>query len=110
VIFPTFFPAISVSVGIATAKLVVTVRPMLNTITEAAERLRVHRSTIYKLMKNDPTFPSFHYIRPRCPRLKVSDLDRWVASKAPTGDLLYVSPDLYTGRARGARSRQRRAS
>jgi predicted DNA-binding transcriptional regulator AlpA len=73
---------------------------MLATIDEAAERLRVHRSTIYRLAKDDPTFPNILYIRPRCPRIKVVDLDRWCASQAPTPDYVTVPADLLGGRRR----------
>lgn len=82
-------------------------RHMYATVDEAAERLRVHRSTIYKLMNDDPTFPSPHYVRRRCPRFRVSDLDRWMNVKAVRRDTDYVSPDLYEGKARGPRPRRR---
>lgn len=73
---------------------------VLATIDEAAERLRVHRSTIYRLAQTDPTFPSFLYVRPRCPRIKVSDLDRWCAMQAPNTDFLTIPDDLRGGSRR----------
>jgi hypothetical protein len=77
-----------------------TVRGVLVTIQEAAERLRVHRSTIYRLAHTDPTFPPLLYIRPRCPRIKVTDLDRWCARQAPMPNHLTVPAELLGARRR----------
>jgi hypothetical protein len=78
----------------------VTVMDVLATINEAAERLRVHRSTIYRLAHTDPTFPSLLYIRPRCPRIKVTDLDRWCARQAPKSDHMAIPAELLGARRR----------
>lgn len=77
---------------------------MLTTVNDAARRLSVHRSTVWELIKNDATFPSLVYIRPRCPRLRVADLDRWIDSKQVSAyDGETLSSDLFTGVARGPR-------
>jgi predicted DNA-binding transcriptional regulator AlpA len=83
---------------------------MLTTVNEAAERLKVHRSTIYRLVKDDPTFPELLYIRPRCPRLNVAALDSWASRQKLATDYMYVSPDLYTGKARGSKKKRMAAA
>jgi predicted DNA-binding transcriptional regulator AlpA len=83
---------------------------MLATIQETADRLRVHKSTVWRLVRDDKTFPEVLYIRRRCPRLRVSDVDRWSQLQGDAKDLTYIAPDLLTGTPRGARPRKKAAA
>ena len=47
-----------------------------------ADRIGMSRSTIYKLIETDPSFPKPIRMLPRSPRWRVADIDRWIASKA----------------------------
>jgi predicted DNA-binding transcriptional regulator AlpA len=80
---------------------------VLTTITNTAERLAVHRSTVWRLISTDPSFPPVVYVRPRCPRIRVADLDRWLAGRT-AGPVLgdEVSPELLGGHRRGPQRRR----
>lgn len=62
---------------------------MLLTVTEVAERLRVHRTQIYKLRESDSTFPAAVYVGNRSPRYREADIEAWLerqtAGPAPEG-------------------------
>ena len=45
-----------------------------------AQRLGMSRSTVYKLMATDRTFPTPIRLLPRSPRWRTADIDRWVES------------------------------
>lgn len=76
---------------------------------EAADHIGVHRSTIYTLVRDDPTFPQPVRVRPRCPRLVLCELDRWVQMRKRTdaGFTAVIPAHLANGKARGP---QRRAA
>jgi predicted DNA-binding transcriptional regulator AlpA len=93
----------------AAVRALSTVLAMLMTIDDAAARLRVHRTTIWRLIKDDASFPPLLYIRPRCPRLRETDVDRWAAGQAVAPVFEHVSPDLLVGKARGPMRRRRAA-
>ena len=48
-----------------------------------AQRLGMARSTVYKLMSTDPTFPAPIRMLPRSPRWRAADIDAWVESRRP---------------------------
>ena len=46
-----------------------------------AKRIGLSRSTIYKLMACDASFPPAIRLLPKSPRWRVEDIDRWVETK-----------------------------
>lgn len=50
--------------------------------TQLAARYRVHRSTPWRWVKTDPTFPKPVTLTPGCTRWKLADLEAWEAAKA----------------------------
>ena len=50
----------------------------LLTISDLCERLHLTRVSIYRRVKNDPTFPQPFYVAARCPRWRAADVDRWI--------------------------------
>ncbi|WP_226553582.1 helix-turn-helix transcriptional regulator [Celeribacter naphthalenivorans] len=49
---------------------------------QVAERYGVHRVTIWRWSKTDPTFPKPIMLSPGCSRFRLSDIENWEASKA----------------------------
>ena len=87
----------------------ITVSRMLISIAEAASRLGWHRTTVWRKVRTDASFPAVVYIGPRSPRINSDELDRWAArSKSPNSDFMYVSPDLLRGKSRGPLFRRTR--
>lgn len=48
----------------------------------AAKLLGISRSTFYRLLRDDPTFPKPHRFGSRITLFRSDDLDAWLASKA----------------------------
>ena len=48
---------------------------------DVAAKLSLHKATVHKIRKSDPTFPAPIYISPMMPRWRASDLEKWIASK-----------------------------
>lgn len=104
--FPNIFPE---NVPCALVCRPVTVFGMLITITEAAERLGWHRTTVWRKIRADRSFPAVVYIGPKSPRINVEELDRWAARQSsPNSDFCYVSPDLLRCRTLGPLFRRTR--
>jgi len=76
---------------------VVQLKVILVTVREAAQLLGVCVTTIYELLKTDPTFPRPIYIG-RSPRFIVDELLEWVLAKQ--------SVQLQVGRASNGTRRQ----
>jgi excisionase family DNA binding protein len=70
------------------------------TLPQVAERLGVHRSTVYTLIAQDG-LPVI-YIRPRCPRVLVEEFDAWIARRPGASPVRASVPTKYVGaRKRG---------
>lgn len=70
------------------------------TIPQVAEALGVHRTTVYTLIAEDG-LPVI-YIRPRCPRVSVEELDAWIARRPGATPTRATVPAKYTtSRKRG---------
>ncbi|MBY6121280.1 AlpA family phage regulatory protein [Mameliella alba] len=50
--------------------------------TQVAARYNVHRSTPWRWVKSDPTFPKPVTLTPGCTRWKLADLEAWEAAKS----------------------------
>lgn len=48
---------------------------------QIAARTGVHRMTVWKRLKADPTFPKPYRFSPRCTRWKLSDIEDWERNK-----------------------------
>lgn len=63
--------------------------PALLRPSAAARRLGISKSTLWRLVRNDPDFPRPIRLGPRTTALRLSDLDAWVdrraADDAPKG-------------------------
>lgn len=46
-----------------------------------ANRLNVHRGTIWHWLKNDPTFPKPFKLSERCTRWRLSEIEAWENAK-----------------------------
>lgn len=55
--------------------------PKLLKINEVGEALGLGRGVIYRLMKDDETFPRPVYIRPNVPRFKESEVLAWLEAR-----------------------------
>ena len=51
---------------------------MLLKVTEVAERLRVSRPYIYKLLRDDKSFPRPIHIGERSPRFREDQIEAWL--------------------------------
>ncbi|KHQ53187.1 MULTISPECIES: helix-turn-helix transcriptional regulator [Mameliella] len=49
---------------------------------QVAARYNVHRSTSWRWVKTDPSFPKPVTLTPGCTRWKLSDLEAWEAAKS----------------------------
>lgn len=49
---------------------------------QLAVRYSVHRSTLWRWAKTDPTFPQPVKLSPGCTRWKLSEIEAWDASKS----------------------------
>lgn len=52
---------------------------------EVAAYLRMNKSTLYRLMKRDPTFPRAVRLSPNRTAWKVSEVQAWLASRPRVG-------------------------
>lgn len=52
--------------------------------TRVASRYGVHRSTLWRWSKTDPSFPKPVVLSSGCTRWKLSDLESWEASRSST--------------------------
>ena len=53
-------------------------------LTEVSARLGLSKSTIYMLLKCDPSFPRARQVGPRAVRWLASEIESWAASRQPT--------------------------
>ncbi len=60
-------------------------RPLLD-LNGVAERLGVRRTMVYRLRKNDPTFPLPIFLTTAAPRFDPDEIDAWVESKRASLD------------------------
>lgn len=58
-----------------------TASPYLS-VRQAVERYGVNRSTLWRWLKTDPTFPRPISLSPGCSRWKLAELEAWEAAKA----------------------------
>lgn len=49
-------------------------------VKEAAAMLSIGESTVWKKVKEDPSFPQPVRLSPKCTRFKVDDIRKWVKS------------------------------
>lgn len=49
-------------------------------VKEAAAMLSIGESTVWKKVKEDPSFPQPVRLGPKCTRFKVDDIRKWVKS------------------------------
>ena len=49
-------------------------------VKEAAAMLSIGESTVWKKVKEDPSFPQPVRLNPKCTRFKVDDIRKWVKS------------------------------
>lgn len=55
---------------------------LLNIEPEVTTLLKVSKATVYRLLRNDPTFPKLRKFTDRCSRLRWGDLREWQKTKA----------------------------
>jgi len=55
-------------------------------VASAARRLGLSRATLYRLAKDDPTFPTMRRLGKRATRIKLADLTAWLDGKSGGGD------------------------
>lgn len=53
----------------------------LLTVLNVAQHLNVDRATIFRYMKDDPTFPKPRYLSPRVMRWDEAGIVKWAASR-----------------------------
>jgi excisionase family DNA binding protein len=51
---------------------------MLLTVKDVCAKLKVTKSTVYKMLREDPSFPRSITIGPRVVRWKEADLTAWI--------------------------------
>lgn len=51
-------------------------------ISEVAGVLGLSRVIVYRLIRDDPDFPRPLYVRPRAPRFRQADIERWLERRA----------------------------
>jgi prophage regulatory protein len=50
-------------------------------LTQVAARYQVHRTTLWRWLKTDPSFPRPVTLSPGCTRWRLADLEAWEAAK-----------------------------
>jgi prophage regulatory protein len=55
--------------------------PNLLTIHEVCEKLKVQKTTVYKWLRDDPTFPKQIKLGPRVVRWREKELTAWLESR-----------------------------
>lgn len=50
-------------------------------VTNVAKRYDVHRTTPWRWLKTDPTFPKPFTLSPGCTRWRLSQLEEWESAK-----------------------------
>jgi excisionase family DNA binding protein len=50
-------------------------------VASAARRLGLSRATLYRLAKDDPTFPTIRRLGKRAARIKLAELTDWLDTK-----------------------------
>ncbi|MYE02961.1 MAG: AlpA family phage regulatory protein [Alphaproteobacteria bacterium] len=56
--------------------------PKLLTIAQVGEALGLGRGVIYRLLKDDDSFPRPLYIRPNVPRFNEDEIREWLEARA----------------------------
>lgn len=55
-------------------------------VASAARRLGLSRATVYRLAKDDPTFPKIRRLGKRAARIKFDDLTAWLDAQQEGAD------------------------
>lgn len=69
----------------------------LLTVRDLCVEMSIHRSTLYRILRSDASFPAPIYVAPGSPRWRREEYHGWLNSRRPT-EILGVRPELLGGR------------
>lgn len=79
----------------------------LLTVKDLCEEMSIHRSTLYRILRSDASFPDPIYVASGSPRWRRHEYEQWLTSRRPRVTL-GVRPELLGGRkGSGGRFRPR---